>query len=211
MCKEHQYASWTEVNENCQKCIKYSIVSSITIESGKLPTGKEVLSFLITKKAENTGKRVNNEYECTIRLALHWIYCSVYPMTIQGIQKRLVKMLDDFKGLKKCSSKTAKYWENYDTFVQTQTQLFDIIGSYGSIKAQERFWGAKMEEEDTDFYKNMKMTPQRGYCSKFTDRKWEIRLVYTLLEFGVMFKVSRGINWIRLVVRVTHMCDSAYG
>ena len=70
-------------------------------------------------------------------------------------------------------------------FVQTQTQLFDFIGSYESMKDQERFWGAKMEEEDTDFYKNMKMTPQqRGYCSKFTDRKWEIRLVYTLSQEG---------------------------
>ena len=90
VCKEHHHASWTEVHENCQKCIKYSI------ESGKLPTGIEVLSF-ITKKAENTGKRVNNDSECAIRLTLHWIYRNVYPMTIQGIRKRLVKMLADFR------------------------------------------------------------------------------------------------------------------
>ena len=65
-CKEHdgQSKTWTDVNSTFTVCIKYS-TSCESLSNGILPLGKDVL-YLLSLKRTNSGKKLNNEHECTM-------------------------------------------------------------------------------------------------------------------------------------------------
>ena len=73
--------------QNCKTCIKYEYRDSI--DYGILPTGKEVLELLHTLKGSNHGKHKNSSYECSVQLILQWIYCNVYPCSINAVIYRI--------------------------------------------------------------------------------------------------------------------------
>ena len=58
-CKEHdgQSKTWTDVNSTCTVCIKYS-TSCESLSNGILPRGKDVLSYLLSLKRTNSGKKL---------------------------------------------------------------------------------------------------------------------------------------------------------
>ena len=133
-CKEHDYNSsknWTEVNTACSSCLKYS-TSSEGLCNGVLPRGKDVLSYVLSLKRMNSGKKINNEHECAMDLVLHWIYCNVYPISIAATKKRIYAMVGIYENLKKHPQKKKgdTYWTKLHNFIQTQRELFDIIGKY---------------------------------------------------------------------------------
>ena len=55
-----------------------------------LPRQRDVLLYLLTKRKENAGLHgTNHNRKCTMDVALHWIYCNVYLLSINGIALRL--------------------------------------------------------------------------------------------------------------------------
>ena len=137
-----------------------------------LPNGSEVLQHLLTLKAENQGRYANNERECAIALCLQWIYCNVYPISIMCTQCKRHKMLECYRSLKKFTSKTDTYWKKYELFIQTQSDLFDIRSDHERTMA--KLWGVKMTS-DMQFHEiQKKKKKQIGYCTNFTERKWQL-------------------------------------
>ena len=90
------------ISSECTSCIKYE--ASDSLGNGVLPTGKEVMELLLTFKNENTGKHINNSYECSIQVVLQWIYCTVCPRTVAAVRKSIEKMDEAYKAPKKSSS-----------------------------------------------------------------------------------------------------------
>lgn len=131
-CKEHytgKSKSWTDINKSCAKCVNYS-KAYLNFPNGILPRGKEVLSYLLTLKHNNTGKRINNEHECAMDLVLHWIFCNVYPVSVAAVKKHISTMFFDYNKLKKdtSESKGPTYWKRFEAFIEIQNALFDIKG-----------------------------------------------------------------------------------
>ena len=66
-CKDHHILpqAWQdEVNSQCIECVKYEPME--TLPNGKLPTGHELLQYLLTVKMQNTGCHENSEKKgCT--------------------------------------------------------------------------------------------------------------------------------------------------
>ena len=127
-CKEHNAVEWkTEIHGQCSKCLKYE--SMDCFPNGYLPTGYEVLQYLLCMKPSNSGRKINNEMIVAEELVLHWIYCNVHPKHSWQVTKDIVQILNSYDSLKKkCNSnKTEAFWNKYEEFVQSQRQLFDII------------------------------------------------------------------------------------
>ena len=98
------------------------------IDGGLLFTGKDVLSRLLTLKAQNAGKQINNAMECAVQLYCHWVHCNVYPITIQGIAYRIQTMFQAYSDIRKYDKKikTSEFWKKCSSFVESQYKLFDI-------------------------------------------------------------------------------------
>ena len=151
LCEVHNIDhKWKdEINGNCNDCIKYTTID--IVDGGLLFLGKDVMSFLLTKKADSRGKHVNAEYECASMLFCHWIHSNVYPMTVQGIQKRVTQMHAAYRDVKKYEKlkKTTKYWENFGRSLamlhQTHSENFGLdhsnyIGSLQQTNVQSTSW-----------------------------------------------------------------------
>ena len=63
---------WLDTNAQCSSCIKFESIQTLK--------NCNVISLLMTKKAQKTGKKVNSVYEFAIFVSLKWIYCNIYPV-----------------------------------------------------------------------------------------------------------------------------------
>ena len=175
-CENHHHEKEWSKGE-CTKCILFT--KSNTLPPGKLPNKHEVLSFLLTKGEDNFGKGEKRSilHEAASCLALHWIYCNVYPISLKSIKKKLVHLKDEYRTLKKiCHSKRGKaYFAKLDDFVLSCGKLFDIIGDSQQIRKHQNTWNVQMTDEDYAFHKNQGMQPRIGYCSSFVCRKSAIK------------------------------------
>ena len=174
LCKEHENdKKWSEVNGQCQHCVKYTNLE--VIDGGLLSRGEDVMNRLLTLKAKNSGRQVNNEFECAAELFCHWIHCNVYPKTMQAIAERIKTMFTMYGDLKRSTNKTKTdaYWEKYIEFMKTQTSLFDVRDEDSvSTAAQEKFWGVTMTDKDESFYQDQKSGARREYCTRSVDPRW---------------------------------------
>ena len=135
-CKEHdgQSKTWTDVNSFCTVCIKYS-TSCESFSNGILPRGKNLLSYLLSLKQTNSGKKLNNGHECAMDLVLHWIFCNVYPISVAAAKKRISAIFGTYESLKKHPQKKKgdTYCKRLAEFMESQNSLFDIIGNFVSV------------------------------------------------------------------------------
>ena len=124
--QENRYI-WTDLNSQCSSCIKYEIREEF--RSGILPRQKEILEYLLTIKTKLTGKHVDDSREVVMDLKLQWIYCNVYPLTVNAIKKRIDSIFDEYTYLMKVSNNKKKdtYWNRYSVFINNQTSICDII------------------------------------------------------------------------------------
>ena len=101
---------WTDFNSQCSSCIKFEIREKF--HSSILPRQKEILEYLLTIKMKLTGKHVDNSREVAMDLKLHWIYCNVYPLTVNAIKKRNDSIFDEYTYLMRVSNDKKKdtYW-----------------------------------------------------------------------------------------------------
>ena len=125
ICEEHiENKQWdAQIHGQCCNCIKYTAVGKIS--GGLLFTGKDVLSRLLTMKSMNTGKQINNELNCAIECYCHWVHCNVYPISYNGIVKRIKEMHKSYVDLKRYDQKkkTPNYWMKYKTFADSQNKF----------------------------------------------------------------------------------------
>ena len=98
------------MNSHGSSCIKYGIQEEF--HSSILPGQKEILEYLLTIKMKLTGKHVDNSREVAMDLKLQWIYCNVYPLTVNVIKKRIDSIFDEYIYLMKVSNdkKNDTYW-----------------------------------------------------------------------------------------------------
>ena len=84
--------------------------------------GKDVLSYLLSLKRTNSGKKLNNEHECAMDLVLHWISCNVYPISVAAAKKRISTMFGTYQSLKKHPQKKKgnTYWKRLAEFMESQ-------------------------------------------------------------------------------------------
>ena len=98
-CQEHDdKKEWSTVNSECDKCIYFHLRE--TLPSGRLPTKKEVLSFMLTHnklaRGEWTHVNMSLSYTYAMDLRLHWIFCNVYPQCQKTVKLKLDHYLKDF-------------------------------------------------------------------------------------------------------------------
>ena len=128
-CIEHHKTPQTWTGD-CENCIKYDVVESLG--SGRLPSQKQILEYLITTKSNNTGKHINTERQVAMDVALVWISCNIYPKRLDNEISNMIKTIyKEYEGLKKKanSNKSDYYWEKFGKFTANQKQLFDILGN----------------------------------------------------------------------------------
>ena len=179
ICEDHDNgkAQWsTSVNGKCDKCIIFPKLDSLP--PGKLPTKYEVLCYILSKGDES--RRCGQSLLWNVlasNLALHWIFCNVYPKTLTSIRSQLKKCKEEYDSLKKCpkTKRSKTHFLKLDAFIQSSNNLFDIVGDYHQTKRQEKIWNVMMTEEDRLFYKNQSLNPRVGYCTTFVCRKSEIK------------------------------------
>jgi len=181
LCRNHcptgkEKIAWdNSIHGACNSCMKFEMREHLP--NGVLPKSKVVLEYLISLRLQNDGIHGYNSFrETSISLVLHWIFCNIYPLTINGVSKKIESMFTEYKFLKNYvnAKKGEKYWNRYEVFTKQQNDLFDIISSDERKKVQEKLWGVKMTNDDFEFYENQKKTPQIGYCDNFVDRKWNL-------------------------------------
>ena len=78
-------------NPQCLSCINFESLQ--TLKSGVTPRNCNLISFLITKRAQNTSEKVNSLYECVIIVTLQWIYCNIYPASIWRVEYKIEGLL----------------------------------------------------------------------------------------------------------------------
>ena len=101
---------WTDSNSQYSSYIKYEIREEF--RSGILPRQKEILEYLLTTEMKLTGKHADNSREVAMDLKLQWIYCNVYPLTMNAIKKKTDSIFDEYTYLMKVSNDKKKdtYW-----------------------------------------------------------------------------------------------------
>ena len=131
-CNDHfaQASSnlWLDENAQCSSCIKFE--STQTLKSGILPRNSDVISLLLTKRAQNTGKKVNNFNECAIITSLLWVNCNIYPASLRNVERKIEGLFQMYQKIKKFTKKSDTYWQKCNEFLSIQKNLFDIIGEY---------------------------------------------------------------------------------
>ena len=103
-----------------------------------------------------TGKYADNSREVAMDLKLQWIYCNVYPLTVNAIKKRTDSIFDEYTYLMKVSNDKKKdtYWNQYSVFINNQTSICNIIADPKYISIQQEQWGVTMTDKEKMFYEN---------------------------------------------------------
>ena len=176
LCESHDDSKlWsTAINNPCPNCLNFEVTNSLP--AGKLPTKLQVICFILTQKKLNIRSQCSSWKALACDLALHWIFCNVYPKSLKTIAKKLEECHKECLSLRKVqkSKRGVTYWKRYNDFAESCSTLFDILGNKEQIKVSEKNWNVRMSEEDYIFYDNQSKIPQVGYCSNFVDRKWQI-------------------------------------
>ena len=86
LCKDHHALpqQWKQdIHGNCSKCLNYDLADHLP--NGILPTGHELLEYILTLGSSNTGKHSNISLLAAKDLVLHWIFCNVYPTNTRTV------------------------------------------------------------------------------------------------------------------------------
>ena len=118
---------------------------------------------------------VSAEYSVSKDVALHLIFCNVYHITLQCIQRKVCILYTEFMHLKDYvhTEKKGKYWNDYVAFTERFNLIFDIRADETQTKQQEKLWGCVMSINDKKFYELQNENPPKGYCDTFVDKKWK--------------------------------------
>lgn len=174
-CQEHNPLSkkndnWKPENAACQSCFVFNPKNMLP--NCVLPTHMAIIQLLLHHKESKTGSA---EWFVTCDIALHWIFCNVYPTTTTTIEKKVAALYTEFSRLKGYvhNKKGEKYWKDYEIFTGKLSAVMKVRADDSQTKKQEKFWNCKMCEQDKTFYKLQCENPPTGYCENFVDSKWK--------------------------------------
>ena len=85
---------------------KICIASDMKVLHGVFPKNCNVISFLLTKRAQNDSRKVNSFCECAIIVKLKWIYCNINPAPIQIVVCKIEGLLKMRRDIKKFTKKS---------------------------------------------------------------------------------------------------------
>ena len=114
-------------NAQCSSSIKFELLQTMP---DVLPRNCDAISLLITKRAQNTGEKVNNFYECAIVVSLEWIYCNIYPASIWTVERKIEGLFKMYCEIKKFPKKSGTYLQKSSESLSIQRNLFEIIGKF---------------------------------------------------------------------------------
>ena len=190
---------WKSENSNCQSCILFC--PSEQFPNGVLPTRKAIIESILYLKDNASGDGQNQASICWLvskDVALHWIFCNVYPKSPQSVRFIVETLWEEFQYLRNYvhSKKKETYWKKYKEFLSTINSVPDFIEPNSSrVRLQEKLWNCDMNKRDKDFHQKQLQSPPSGYCFTFVDKKWkktqerkESRLKRTRLEFYEFYR-----------------------
>ena len=166
-CKEHS----KQMEKGCEECI-YLCYQGV-LPHGRLPTLKQVISYILHVNMNNFGK--NNYADIASDIMIHWISCNIYTITRKAVLNKIEQYMKIYKDLLKYprSKKGETYYTRVSQFKEQCNCLFDIkCTDPARINVQEKLYGVRMSDDDKQFYINQTLQPQVGYCSTSVDRKW---------------------------------------
>ena len=174
-CEHHEDKNnkdtWTAVHSECDLCTRFSVVN--TLKECVLPRTVDALNLLLTLKDENNGRSWygGSAYqECAQILSLRWISCNLYPMPLRTVARDLEQLFDEYRGIKKFSSKSPAYWTKCTPFLQKMSHLFDI---QADTFLQSSWFTKTGVKHDKDFYIKQAKNPPEGYSTGKVDKVWE--------------------------------------
>ena len=169
--------TWAVENSNCASCTLFNPNSAFP--NGVLPTRRAIIELLIHMKQNNIGggaKAAPAHWLISNDIALHWIFCNVYPRTPQNIKYDVDKLWSEYISLKDYvhAKKNTAYWERYNDFAQKLHLVPDYFEKNNArVKIQEDLWDCTMSDRDHKFHRQQIDDPPTGYCSTFVDNKWK--------------------------------------
>ena len=168
---------WLKENDSCNSCVTFNSGFS-EFSNGKLPRNKDIIERLIYIKSQRSGKKdkrgqIDCEREVALDVCLHWIYCNVYPLSVEQVTRKLQSLYSSYSYIRYYddSRKKETYWKKYDDFVNQLKSLFDIPTAKSHRIKQEQFWKVRMGEDENKFYQNQVLCPPIGYCDSFVSRR----------------------------------------
>ena len=105
---------WIDENAQCLSCIKSE--SLLTLKPGVFPRNSNIISYLMTKRAQKTSKKVNSFYDCAIFVTLKWIYGNIYRASVWTVEHNI-------EGLFKMRCEIKKFAKKSDTYLQKISKL----------------------------------------------------------------------------------------
>ena len=147
-----------------------------TFREDKLPTLKEAIGV---------ARGYQESHNCTFQDAAvvvahklydHWVSRNIYPITWQGIKKKLDKKLQQIRKLSRTSrNKRGKSWvQAYKQVEEKSNKLFDIFCQIElSRKSLEEQYGITMLNENYGFLESRR-TDRKASCEGKVDTKYHI-------------------------------------
>ena len=186
-CCEHNPKSkrndtWANGNVTCPSCFVFS--PSTSFPSGVLPTNISIIQQLMGYKetrskqggvSDRMMQSGSPEWQVSNDVALHWIFCNVYPCATISIIKKVESLYSEFLRLRRYvhDKKKETYWTDYTSFTEKLSSIMDVRADSKYTQKQEKFWGCIMSETDKTFYKLQREIPPTGYCETYVDTKWK--------------------------------------
>ena len=173
-CREHEDNNkniWTSVHSDCHLCTRFTTVGEL--KECVLPRTIDALNLLIALKGRQIGEhwfKGDAFLECSRLISLRWLSCNVYPQSLISVQKHLNDLFEEYRGVRKYSTKSQSYWDKCIPFLQKMTKLFDIQADETRQTSYFKKTGIK---HDSGFYKKQVLNPPQGYSTGKIDKMWE--------------------------------------
>ena len=126
-CSDHVDTTsnlWLDENTQCSSSIKFGSLQ--IIKAGNC----NIISLLMTRRAQSTGKKVNSFYKRAIVVSLHWIYFNIYPSSIRIVEREMEGLFKTYREIKKFTTKSGTYLHKSSEFLSIQRNIFDIIDTF---------------------------------------------------------------------------------
>ena len=131
------------------------------------------MEYILTLKHVNFGKQIDFNRLAAQDIIMQWVYCNVYTAAdVRTVMRSIEGLFIEYRKLGKFSTKSPGYWKQFDSFVPSMKDLFDVVADSSRQKTQKKLWGPEFDEE---FYKKQKANPPEGYSSTAVDLHRQIQ------------------------------------
>ena len=172
-CREHDdnnKSTWASLHSDCKDCTRFTNLGGLKDNVLVLPRTVDVLNLIITLKNSNSKWHGDVFNECAQLVTIRWLSCNVYPSSLKTVKNKLSELFDEYRAIKKYSTKSEAYWSKCTHFLQKMSELFDI---HADTDLQKSWFKKTNIKHDVDFYNKQVLNPPQGYSTGKIDRMWE--------------------------------------